>query len=67
MAGSTSIAYIYSLVSFGFLAAGNLIDKSFFETVSVNTRSPQYCLFKPLVGYSDGPDLRRPDFGRSDK
>ena len=32
VAGSTSIAYIYSHVSFGFLAAGKPIDKSFFET-----------------------------------
>ena len=57
MAGSTSIAYIYSLISFRFLTAGNLIDKSFFKMVSINTRSPQYCLFKLLVRYSDGPDL----------
>jgi len=32
VAGSTSIAYIYSTVSFGFLAAGKPIDESFFET-----------------------------------
>ena len=32
VAGSTTIAYIYSLVSFGFLVAGKPIDKSFFET-----------------------------------
>ena len=32
VAGSTSIAYIYSIISFGFLAAGKPIDKSFFET-----------------------------------
>ena len=32
VAGSTSIAYIYSIVSFGFLVAGKPIDKSFFET-----------------------------------
>ena len=30
--GSTTIAYIYSIVSFGFLIAGKPIDKSFFET-----------------------------------
>ena len=32
VAGSTSIAYVYSIVSFGFLAAGKPIDESFFET-----------------------------------
>ena len=32
VAGSTSIAYIYSIISFGFLAAGKPIDESFFET-----------------------------------
>ena len=32
VASSTSIAYIYSVISFGFLAAGKPIDKSFFET-----------------------------------
>ena len=33
VAGSTSIAYIYSIISFtSFLASGNLIDESFFET-----------------------------------
>jgi cation transport ATPase len=32
VAGSTSIAYIYSVISFGFLAAGKPFDESFFET-----------------------------------
>jgi cation transport ATPase len=32
VAGSTSIAYTYSIISFGFLAAGKPIDESFFET-----------------------------------
>ena len=32
VAGSTTIAYIYSVISFGFLAAGKPIDESFFET-----------------------------------
>ena len=32
VAGSTSIAYAYSIISFGFLAAGKPIDESFFET-----------------------------------
>lgn len=32
VAGSTSIAYTYSIVSFAFLAAGKPIDESFFET-----------------------------------
>ena len=32
VAGSTSIAYIYSVISFSFLAAGKPIDDSFFET-----------------------------------
>jgi Cu2+-exporting ATPase len=32
IAGSTSIAYIYSIISFSFLAAGEPIDESFFET-----------------------------------
>ena len=32
VAGSTTIAYIYSIISFGFLAAGKPIDESFFET-----------------------------------
>ena len=32
VAGSTSIAYIYSFVSSGFLAVGKPIHKSFFET-----------------------------------
>ena len=32
VAGSTSIAYIYSIISFGFLVAGKPIDNSFFET-----------------------------------
>ena len=32
VAGSTSIAYTYSIVSFGFLVAGDPIDESFFET-----------------------------------
>ena len=32
VAGSASIAYIYSIISFSFLAAGNPIDGSFFET-----------------------------------
>ena len=32
VAGSTSIAYIYSTISFGFLAAGKPFDESFFET-----------------------------------
>ena len=32
VAGSTSIAYIYSIISFSFLAAGKPIDESFFET-----------------------------------
>ena len=32
VAGSTSIAYTYSIISFGFLVAGKPIDHSFFET-----------------------------------
>ena len=32
VAGSTSIAYIYSIISFSFLVAGKPIDESFFET-----------------------------------
>jgi len=32
VAGSTTIAYIYSIISFSFLAAGKPIDDSFFET-----------------------------------
>ena len=32
VAGSTIIAYIYSIISFGLLAAGKPINKSFFET-----------------------------------
>lgn len=32
VAGSTSFAYIYSIISFAFLAAGKPIDESFFET-----------------------------------
>ena len=35
VAGSTTIAYIYSVLSFGFLAAGKPFDKSFFETSSL--------------------------------
>ena len=35
VAGSTTIAYAYSLLSFGFLAAGKPFDKSFFETSSL--------------------------------
>jgi len=35
VAGSTTIAYAYSVISFGFLTAGKPIDKSFFETSSL--------------------------------
>ena len=35
VAGSTSVAYAYSIISFGFLAAGKPIDESFFETSSL--------------------------------
>ncbi|KAF9644074.1 heavy metal translocatin [Thelephora ganbajun] len=35
VAGSTSIAYAYSIISFGFLVAGKPIDESFFETSSL--------------------------------
>ena len=34
-AGSTTIAYAYSLLSFSFLAAGKPFDKSFFKTSSL--------------------------------